>query len=224
MSEDNHSLGQRVFHRIREDILSGKYKKNEELKEKTLGEELGVSRTPVREALRQLELEGLVTIIPNKGAYVVGLSVMDIQDIYEMRSVLEGLCAKRAAVKATQEQLEELEEILYLTDFHVKKGHVEQIVELDTRFHEVLYEACASKILEHAMRDYHHYLQSVRKVTLASEKRSVESNNEHKQILDALKERDANKAEEYANRHILNTIKNIDSCGWDKIVNSTENK
>ena len=74
------------------------------------------------------------------------------------------------------------------------------------------------------MRDYHHYLESVRKVTLASEKRSVESNNEHKQILDALKERDARKAEEYANRHILNTIKNIDSCGWDKIVNSTEKK
>lgn len=86
MSEDNHSLGQRVFHRIREDILAGKYKKNEELKEKTIGEELGVSRTPVREALRQLELEGLVTIIPNKGAYVVGLSVEDIQDIYEIRS------------------------------------------------------------------------------------------------------------------------------------------
>ena len=121
MSEDNHSLGQRVFHRIREDILSGKYKKNEELKEKTIGEELGVSRTPVREALRQLELEGLVTIIPNKGAYVVGLSVGDIQDIYEMRSVLEGLCAKRAAMKATQEQLEELEEILVLSGFHLKK-------------------------------------------------------------------------------------------------------
>lgn len=220
MSEDNHSLGQRVFHQIREDILAGKYKRNEELKEKTLGEELGVSRTPVREALRQLELEGLVTIIPNKGAYVVGFSVEDIQDIYEMRSVLEGLCARRAAVKATQEQLEELEEILYLTDFHVQKGHAEQVVELDTRFHEMLYQSCASKILEHAMRDYHHYLESVRKVTLASKTRSAESNAEHKQILEALKERDAVKAEKYANQHILNTIKNIDACGWDKIVNS----
>lgn len=222
MSEDNHSLGQRVFHRIREDILSGKYKKNEELKEKTIGEELGVSRTPVREALRQLELEGLVTIISNKGAYVVGFSVEDIQDIYEMRSVLEGLCARRAASRVTKEQLEELEENLFLTEFHVEKGHAEQVVELDTRFHEILYEACQSKVLEHALRDYHHYLERVRKVTLASKKRSIESNNEHKQILEALKERDAKKAEAYANQHILNTIKNIDTCGWDKIVNSPE--
>lgn len=223
MSEDNHSLGQRVFHRIREDILSGKYKKDEELKEKTIGEELGVSRTPVREALRQLELEGLVTIIPNKGAYVVGFSLEDIQDIYEIRSVLEGLCARRAAVRVNKEQLEELEEILYLTDFHAQKGHTEQMVELDSRFHELLYEACASKVLEHALRDYHHYLERVRKVTLASEKRSVESNNEHKEILEALKEHDAKKAEAYANRHILNTMKNINTCGWDKIVNSPEN-
>ena len=69
MGEDNYSLSSRVFHTIRENILSGKYATDEELKEKNIGEELGVSRTPVREALRQLELEGLVTIIPNKGAY-----------------------------------------------------------------------------------------------------------------------------------------------------------
>ena len=86
MSEDNYSLSSRVFHTIRENILSGKYATDEELKEKSIGEELGVSRTPVREALRQLELEGLVTIIPNKGAYVVGISQKDIRDIYEIRS------------------------------------------------------------------------------------------------------------------------------------------
>ena len=88
-----HSLGGRVFQRIREDILKGKYKQNDELKEATLGKELGVSRTPVREALRQLELEGLVSIVPNRGAYVNGISKKDIWDIYYMRSTLEGLCA-----------------------------------------------------------------------------------------------------------------------------------
>lgn len=218
MSGDNHSLGQKVFQTIREDILSGKYGKDEELKEKTIGEELGVSRTPVREALRQLELEGLVTIVPNKGAYVVGFSVQDIQDIYEIRSVLEGLCARRAARHATKEQIEELEEILFLTEFHVKKGHMEQMVELDTRFHEILYEACQSKILEHALRDYHHYLERVRRVSLSSEQRSVKSNEEHRQILEAVKERDEKKAEQLANLHIINTMKNIDSYGWDNIT------
>lgn len=218
MKVDNHSLGQKVFQTIREDILSGKYKKEEELKEKAIGEELGVSRTPVREALRQLELEGLVTIIPNKGAYVVGFSLQDIQDIYEIRSVLEGLCARRAAVRATSEQIEELEEILYLTEFHVRKGHMEQMVELDSKFHEILYEAGNSKILEHALRDYHHYLERVRKVSLASPKRAAQSNEEHRKILEAVKARDEKKAEEAANMHIVNTIKNIDSYGWENII------
>mgnify|MGYP000961686705 CR=1 FL=1 len=108
MSEDGHSLSARVFHTLREEILSGKYQKDEELKEKTIGEELGVSRTPVREALRQLELEGLVTIIPNRGAFVEGISKDDIQDIYEIRSLLEGLCAKKAVTGITDKELEEL--------------------------------------------------------------------------------------------------------------------
>jgi|GEM_PF-61024 len=111
MGEDNYSLGSRVFHMIRENILSGKYERDEELKEKSIGEELGVSRTPVREALRQLELEGLVTIIPNKGAYVVGISQKDIKDIYEIRSRLEGLCAKWAAENITKEQADIIGEV-----------------------------------------------------------------------------------------------------------------
>ena len=117
-----HSLGGRVFQKIREDILSGKYKEHDELRETTLGKELGVSRTPVREALRQLELEGLVTIIPNKGAYVTGISQKDIRDIYVIRSMLEGLCARWAAQHISEEQLDELEETILLSEFQMKKG------------------------------------------------------------------------------------------------------
>lgn len=94
----SHSLGQQVFQKIREEILDGTYAKGKELKETAIGEELGVSCTPVREALRQLELEGLITIIPNKGAFVVGFSGQDIRDIYEMRLALEGLCKKGGIV------------------------------------------------------------------------------------------------------------------------------
>lgn len=144
---DNHSLSEKVFHKLQEDILSGKYAVDEELKEKTIGDELGVSRTPVREALRQLELQGLVTITPNKGAHVTGFSKEDLNDIYEIRSVMEGLCAKWAAKKATPEQIEELEEIVYLTEFHVSKGHSGQVFELDNKFHETLYQASGSKVL-----------------------------------------------------------------------------
>ena len=86
---DKYSLRGRVFHKIREDILNGKYKQNEELREATIGAELGVSRTPVREAFRQLELEGLLKMIPNKGTYVTGITRKDVHDIYMIRSLLE---------------------------------------------------------------------------------------------------------------------------------------
>ena len=105
-NRDRYSLRGRVYESIREDILSGKYEQNTELKETAIGTELGVSRTPVREALRQLELEGLVTIIPNRGAYVNAITAKDVKDIYNIRSTLEGLCARWAAEQVTKEQLE----------------------------------------------------------------------------------------------------------------------
>lgn len=218
MGEDNYSLSSRVFHTIRENILSGKYATDEELKEKSIGEELGVSRTPVREALRQLELEGLVTIIPNKGAYVVGISQKDIRDIYEIRSRLEGLCARWAAVNITKEQLDELEENIYLSDFHSSKGNSEQVVELDNKFHEILYNASGSKELKHVLLDFHHYVQRVRKITLAVQERAVRSNDEHRKIVEALKMHNADEAEQLANEHIMNTIRNMDSYGLENLL------
>lgn len=218
MVDDKHSLGSRVFHTIRENILSGKYAPNEELKEKTIGEELGVSRTPVREALRQLELEGLVSIIPNKGAYVVGISRKDMQDIYEIRCRLEGLCARWAAEHITKEQLDELEEIVFRADFHAKKGNAEHLVELDNQFHETLYKAADSKELQRVLSDFHHYLQRVRKITLMDTNRAVESNKEHMMIVEALKEHDAEKAEKLASRHIFSTAENMERLGWDFLI------
>jgi DNA-binding GntR family transcriptional regulator len=210
---DKYSLRGRVFNKIREDILSGKYCQNEELKETTIGLELGVSRTPVREALRQLELEGLVNIIPNKGAYVNGISEKDIHDIYIIRSYLEGLCARWACENITQEQIDELEEIVYLSEFHAKKEHHDQIVELDNKFHQLIYDASASKILNHVLSDFHHYVQRIRKITLASENRALNSNKEHTAILEAIRKRDGEKAEVLAHEHIKNTIKNISERG-----------
>ena len=218
MSEDNYSLGTRVFHIIRENILSGKYQKCEELKEKTIGEEIGVSRTPVREALRQLELEGLVTIIPNKGAYVVGISQKDVRDIYEIRSRLEGLCARWAAEEISKEQLDELEENIYLSDFHLSKGNYEQLLELDNRFHEILYQASGSKELRHVLSDFHHYVQRVRKITLAGTERAPHSIEEHRRIVEALKLHDADMAELEANEHLMKTILNMDAIGWNNLL------
>lgn len=210
---DKYSLRGRVFHRIREDILSGKYNDNEELKETTIGSELGVSRTPVREALRQLELEGLVNIIPNKGAYVTGISQKDIHDIYVIRSYLEGLAARWACGNITDGQIEELEEILYLSEFHAKKQHYEQVVELDNKFHESIYRASGSKILEHELTTFHHYVERIRKKSLGKEARALKSNEEHRAILEAIRQRDGQLAEKLAHEHIIQTIENMNKEG-----------
>ena len=114
-----------VFNTLRQAILKGEMEPGERLMEIQLAQKLGVSRTPVREAFRQLELEGLIQIIPNKGAYVTGIKVKDIQDIYMIRSKLEGLCARWACENITKEQLEEMEEVIYLAEFHAARGHME---------------------------------------------------------------------------------------------------
>lgn len=216
--QDKYSLRGRVFNRLREDILAGNYEEKEELKEAAISKELGVSRTPVREALRQLELEGLVTIIPNKGAYVNGITAKDIYDIYVIRSYLEGLCAKWACENITKEQLEELEEIVYLSKFHIEKEHWDQIFELDNRFHLLLYEACGSKVLEHILSDYHHYVERVRKNTLSSQERARKASEEHGAILEALKQKDEETADRLANEHIVQSLANIKHQGLEKLM------
>ncbi len=210
---DKYSLRGRVYNKIREDILEGRYKNNDELKELTIGEELGVSRTPVREAFRQLELEGLIRIVPNKGAYVTGITAKDVKDIYMIRSKLEGLAARWAVSHISEDQMSEMEENIYLTEFHASKGHLDQIATLDNRFHEILYEACGSKMLEHQLREYHEYVQKVRRKTLSENKRSLASTGEHKLIMEAIKSGDENQAEKMANKHIENAYKNMVKSG-----------
>lgn len=99
------------------------------------------------------------------------------------------------------------------------KEHYEQILELDNRFHEILYEASKSKMLKHVLSDFHHYVERVRKVSLSGTKRAKESNEEHKRIVEALKAHDAEKAQQLANQHIMNTIHSYDRYGWDKLLN-----
>ena len=215
---DKYSLRGRVFQSIREDILSGRYEQNTELKEAAIGAELGVSRTPVREALRQLELEGLVTIIPNRGAYVNMITAKDVQDIYVIRSMLEGLCARWATQSITAEQLDSMEETLCLSEYHTSKKNYEKLYELDSLFHEQLYEAGGSRILNHILSDFHDYVKMVRKATISTSSRSVTSTEEHRAIFEAIKEKDPDKAESLAKEHVKHTIESIQAYGLEKIL------
>ena len=125
-----------------------------------------------------------------------------------IRSKLEGLCARWACDNITKEQLEEMEENIYLAEFHAARGHMEQMAELDNRFHNILYEACNSKMLEHLLKDYHQYVWRVRQKTLSSSRGAV-SNVEHKYIMEAIKEKNPDKAEELANQHMINAYENM---------------
>lgn len=216
-TQQDTSLRGRVFHRLREDILKGKFKEHDELREITIGEELGVSRTPVREALRQLELEGLVTIVPNKGAYVTGITGKDVKDIYMIRSLLEGLCARWATEHITEEQIGELEEVLLLSDFHSRGEKSDQVVALDGKFHEILYRASNSRILEHVLSDFHKYVQLARTTSVKAEDRARKSIAEHREILEAIKNKDADTAEKLANAHILKVMQNLHNQGYEHV-------
>lgn len=222
MAGTEKSLRGQVFDKIRSDILNGKYKRGEELVESSIGKELGISRTPVREAIRQLELEGLVQLVPNKGAFVTGISEKDVRDIYLIRARLEGLAARMAAKNITPELLDVMEETVVLSEYHAKKEHYEQVCEMDSKFHKLLYKASGSRILEHTLTDFHQYVQRVRMASIMKKRRMEKSNDEHDAILTAIREHDEEKAELVATRHISNTVENLKNYDLDSVLSKGE--
>ncbi len=207
--EKTGSLGSKVFSRLENDILEGKYRPGESLKELKLSYEMGVSRTPVREAIRQLELEGLVRIIPNKGAVVKGLSKEDIKDICTVRTLVEGLASKRAAQNVTDEELMELEEIVQLEEFYTGRNDTDRLIKLDSRFHEILFRASKSLPLNHMLGTFHHYLQKARTASFKIPGRAKMVLEEHKAVLEAIRCRDGEKAERLTTDHVRNASINL---------------
>ncbi len=203
------SLHGRVFVKLENDILNGKYKPGESLKEASIANEMKVSRTPVRESIRQLELEGLVAYIPNKGVVVKGLSLEDIRDIFDIRMKIEGLAAKRAASNITPEQLKELQEVVEFEEFYTRKGDTEQILKLDTKFHEIIFRASGSRLLDRTLTSFHHYIQRARNLSLKDKERAKKALIEHKAIMQAIARKDKEKAEILMSEHILNASENI---------------
>lgn len=209
MLKNEYSLTEKIYHNLRSDILTGIFKDKEELKENTIAKRYGVSRTPVREAIRQLALEGLVDTIPNKGAFVHSIHQKDVNDAYAMRSLLEGLAARWAVANITKEQLEEMEEILYMSEYHRKKENWEQVYKCDNKFHDLLYAASGSYLLEHTLSTLHEYVQKVRKFVLTDEERAKISFEEHGEILNAIRNRQADEAEKLAVRHMEKAVERL---------------
>lgn len=191
-----------VFETLRDAIINQALKPGERLMEIQLAEEMGVSRTPVREAIRKLELEGLVVMVPRKGAYVAGISMKDIHEVYELRSALESLAANLAASRITPEELEEMERQVVKEAEETESNNLSNIVTIDTTFHDLLYQAARNQRLVQFINILQEQLQRFRAASLSSPGRSKFALEEHKKIVEALAERNGKLAGKLATEHI----------------------
>ncbi|MGI6679036.1 MAG: GntR family transcriptional regulator [Dehalobacterium sp.] len=203
------SLGDRVFEELEKRILNGTLKDGDHLIEMKVAADLGVSRTPVREAIRMLEQKGLVQITPNKYAVVTGINIEDLADIYDIRMRLEGLASNRAAQRITEEQIKELTEIVDLQEFYHLKNSIDPINNLDSQFHEKIYQYSNSRTLQHTLTDLHHMIQRYRNISFHATGRAEVAIQEHRELLDALSKHDAALAEKLTVEHITKAKENL---------------
>ncbi len=197
-------LRELVLDAIREAIIDGSLKPRERLMEIQLAEELGVSRTPIREALRKLELEGFIVMVPRKGAYVADISFKDIADVYEIRAALEGLAASLAAERITDEELDEMERCLVGKAEAIANHDMEKLVEADTRFHDAIYRASRNDRLTSMINNLREQIQRFRATSLSVPGRMYQSLEEHRTIIEAIQSRDSQLARQVAYEHIEN--------------------
>lgn len=202
------SLADQVFEHLEKDILSGNYQRGDILTETKLSQELGVSRTPIREALRRLEQEHIIAE-SGKGCIVIGITDKDLKDIYEIRTALECLASAKAAKNRTEEQLSELKEALDLQEFYLKKGDAEQIKKMDNRFHNTIYLLSGSTVFCDTLIPLHKKIQKYRRASVENHSRAVDSVNEHKRIYEAIAAGDADAAQKYTTEHIRNAFNHI---------------
>lgn len=198
-----------IFLQLRDDILKGRYEPGENLVELKLAAQYGVSRTPVREALRQLELEGLVKYLPNRGVAVEGITTEDVKDIFAIREHLESLVANWAARKAEPEEVKKMEDTLDLQEFYTAKDDVEQVTVLDTEFHRLLLEASRSKSLRYALGSMLDYVEQARLRSLHVPGRIHDSIGEHRAILEAVAAGNAELAGERMAEHMRRARENV---------------
>ncbi len=213
------SLRSKVYSQLRENILQGQYQRGTALTEAQIALEMGVSRTPIREAFCQLELDGLVRTTPNKSVVVQGFDDQDILDLYEVRSHMETLAAAKAAVKMTEEQCRFLkaayeQEVIYTQ----KSDDVETLQSLDSTFHDLIFQGSGSKILQNILSSISIYTRHARSISLGTPGRSQKVLKEHEQILAAILEHNSDLACERMREHIAQASANF------KTINRTGGK
>ena len=201
---DYQPLREVIFTTLREAIIVGELKPGERLMEVQLAQKMGVSRTPIREAIRKLELEGLVEMLPRKGASVADLSVKDIMDVLEVRANLDALASSLSATRITEEEIKELKHIQNQFVSYVEKENVQGAVKKDVEFHDIIYRSCRNEKLIQIANNLREQIQRFRVIYIKDYSSTKELIKEHTDIIESIINRDPISAREYAQKHIKN--------------------
>ena len=202
------SLADQVFERLEAEILSGKYQRGEVVTELQLCAELGVSRTPVREALRRLSQEHLIEESP-RGTVVLGVVRKDFEDMCAIRLRIEGLAVRGFIDNLSEDSLRQLREAVEFQEFYLNKSDPDHIKAMDSRFHELIYQNCGSAILCDTLSPLHKKVQKFRRLSIEQSGRAEPSVKEHRAIYEAIAAKDADLAERLMNEHIGNAMQTI---------------
>lgn len=195
-----------VFNTLRQAILTGDLKPGERLMEIHLANRLGVSRTPIREAIRKLELEGLVTMIPRRGAEVAQITEKSMSDVLEVRRALDALCAELACDRITPEGLEELQEACKQFSHTVRLGNadIKSIAQADVRLHDIIVQATGNERLVQLINNLSEQMYRYRFEYLKDSSQHQRLVEEHRIIYESLVKKDKSTASEAAKMHIDN--------------------
>lgn len=201
------SLTDEIADVIRERILKGEYAIGEKIKEAQIASELRVSRTPIREAFKALQDEGLIDYVPNKGCFAKGFTRQDVEDIYEVREALETLVVKWAVERITDEEIAQLYEQCDLMEFYTKKNDAKKVLELNASFHNIIYQAASSRFLALVLKTYKQYLDKSRNLIFYEQSYLEGILSEHRLIADTIKARDKDAAVQAIVNHMEDSKK-----------------
>ena len=193
-----------VFNTLRQAILKGELKPGERLMEIALAEKLGVSRTPIREAMRKLELEGLVVMIPRRGAQVANITEKDLNDVLEVRIALENVAIEKACTRMSEEDMGRLWLAAKEFERTMAEGNLVRLAEADVEFHEIIYRASDNKRLNQVLNNLREQIYRYRVEYLKEEETRNVLVKEHEELTKAIRQRDVKKAQEISFRHIEN--------------------
>ena len=182
-------LSSSIYNLIQKDILSGEIKSESKLTEQAICKKYKVSRTPVREAFRQLEADGLIENIPNRGAFVIGLSKRDISDLFDLRSLFEIQAVEWATKRMTDEEIDALKETIEFMEFYTLKDDIDKVLVFNSQFHSLIYSGTQDRMLQKTLSTYQTYLKHSAPAESYSDDYLKTILEEHRAIFDAVESR-----------------------------------